>query len=364
MDATELISGKYWASEEVDIRLNPAVSFDTGELRKSILERGISSSVVLATSGSSGRPRWVVLSKDALLVSAKHVNEWCGITEEDIWLGGLSTFHVGGLGIYCRAYLSRSKVLPFPWNRWTRDGSTFLEAVRGATLTSLTPVHLHDLVTAKVKCPASLRGVFIGGGALSTGLAGKATELGWPLWTTYGMTEACSQIATSLEGSTDFLPVLPHWETVVSDNGELQIKGASLMSGYFDEHGQWLTGIGEDGFYTTGDLVELQNSQLRPIGRADDLVKILGELVSPLKLENALSQIVDQRVVILVIPEPRRGAVLRAVFEGEIPKAVEEWNQNLPPFEKIDSFHCTTDFPRTEVGKIDRIALAESLGFL
>lgn len=353
METPDLTSAEYWESDSVDIRLNPAVTIETDGLQSALNEQGITSSIILATSGTSGEPKLIVLSKQAMIASAEAVNQWCRITKDDSWLGGLSTFHVGGLGIYCRAYLIGSKVNPMAWNEWTRDGQAFLSAVADSTVTSLTPVHLHDLVKAKVSAPPGLRGVFIGGGALSTQLADHARKLGWPLWTTYGMTEASSQIATSLEGDTDWLPILPHWETKSNDQNQLMIKGPALMTGWFTGNWEWHPA---NDFYTTGDLVEIENGKLRPLGRADDQIKILGELVSIQKLEKSLSDCLGLNAAIFATPHPRRGHLLTAAIESSqtIENQFTEWNHSLPPFEQITNVHFIAAFPKTEVGKIDR----------
>lgn len=369
METTELMSPSYWESG-IDIRLNPSLSVDTGGLRSALDSLGVESAVVLATSGSGGTVKMVALSKPALLASAEAVNRFCGITGDDTWLGGLSTFHVGGLGIFARAFLSGSAVRPMAWNRWTRDGSAFLQACGEATLTSLTPIHLHDLVAAGVRSPSSLRGVFVGGGRLRTELAARAKSLGWPVWPTYGMTETCSQVATSLEGDPQWLPVLPHWETRLTVEGRLQVRGPALLEGYLvrdREKAGWMWNPARDdeGFYTTGDRVELRQNHLYPLGRSDDTVKVLGELVSIEGLERSLPDALAGRVAIIAIAHERNQNALIAFVEGEgdqiLAAMMKRWNDSLPPFQKMQRICYSESIPRTESGKIDRAALRESL---
>ena len=166
MEEIDLTSEKYWTEPGIDVRLNPKRNFgETDRLARALLsDSEINSAVVLATSGSQGEAKFPVLKKEALLVSARTVNEHCGLNEHDVWLCCLPTFHVGGLGIYARAYVSGAKVVPFAWDAWDKSGSHFVSACNRAraTLTSLTPVHLFDLVEAEVKCPDFLRGVLVG----------------------------------------------------------------------------------------------------------------------------------------------------------------------------------------------------------
>ena len=367
MEKIDLTTADYWTAPGIDVRLNPKRSYRTEGLAAALRElTGLDSVIVLATSGSEGQVKYVVLEKSAMLASAKAVNEHCGITQDDVWLAGLSTFHVGGLGIYARASLSGSLVITMPWDEWKKDGSLFVESCNEGqvTLTSLTPVHLFDLVEHRVKCPVSLRGVFIGGGALSGELGKRARELGWPLWTTYGMTESASQIATSIEGESD-LPTLPIWETGTDqETGRLKIRGPALFSGYLsrtNETGNWSfnSARDDDGWFTTGDCVDLSiDGRLQFTGRADDLVKVLGELISVSKLEKNLC---DQglKAVVMAKEHPRRGHEFLAFVEGgdvAMAKATR-FNQEQPELEKLSRLISVEKLPTTEIGKIDRNAL-------
>ena len=130
METPDLISPAYWESESVDLRLNPKRPVEAAGLREFLEgELGLRAVVVLATSGSSGSAKFVVLPKAAILASARAVNAHCGLETEDVWLGGLPTFHVGGLGIYARAFCNGAQVAAMAWDSWTRDGAAFLRAV-------------------------------------------------------------------------------------------------------------------------------------------------------------------------------------------------------------------------------------------
>ena len=59
----------------------------------------LSGHVWLSTSGSSMAPKLVALSKQALLNSAKSVNQWLQVTAQDVWVNVLPCYHVGGLSV-------------------------------------------------------------------------------------------------------------------------------------------------------------------------------------------------------------------------------------------------------------------------
>lgn len=366
MENTDLSSSAYWESEELDLRLNPKRPVDTVDLADFLKsDCGLRAAVVIATSGSSGTAKFVVLPKAALLASARAVNKHCGLGSEDRWLGGLSTFHVGGLGIFARAVCNGAKVFPMAWDRWTREGTALITALENtsATLTSLTPVHLSDLVRAGVKAPSSLRGLFLGGGRIDERMVSKARELGWPVWATYGMSESASQIATSTGGAVDWLPVLPHWETELDAEGRLRLRGEALFSGYAvkgPEGWTFETARDREGWFTTGDRVDLEGGAIRFLGRSDDLVKVSGELISLSSLSARVAAC-GWTGLVVAMPHERREHELILVTEGEEEGALALFNEGLPPLEQVSRVVVLRELPRTDLGKINPVQVADLL---
>ena len=371
METTDLTSPGYWESDSIDLRLNPRREIDAEGLDPFLRDDvGIQSSVVLATSGSSGGFKFVVLSKLALLNSAEAVIEHSGLGRDDMSLAGLSDFHVGGLGIYARAFLSGSQIVEMDSAGWKRDGSDLIRVLemKSVTLTSMTPTHLHDLVLHKVQCPEALRLVFLGGGRMDAALIEKARELGWPIRVSYGMTEAGSQIATARDDSVDLLPVLPHWETKVDIDGRLAIRGEALFSGYAIREGaQWKFEDARDGggWFMTGDRCELQDGTLRFLGRADDLVKVSGELVSLSEI-NRLAESVAREMgsdaAAIALPDDRRENELVVVMkacERDASDLLRDLNSQLDGIEAVRRVVFVDQLPRTEIGKLDRVRLEQ-----
>jgi O-succinylbenzoic acid--CoA ligase len=312
--------------------------------------------VWLATSGTSGRLKLVALASQAMEASARAVNAHLGASAQDVWINPLPLFHVGGLGILVRAHLteSRCEVLV-----GSRDPQRFIDEVRrcGATLSALVPTQVHDLVSVGFRAPECLRGLVVGGGVLTEDLFARAAGLGWPLLPSYGLTEAASQVATATFGreTSTWLPLLSHMEARVGECGVLELRGASLLTGWmiFDGHG---TARWEDpkngGWYRTGDRAELRGGELRVLGRADDLVKIRGELVDVAALERALQERVSSGLVVLrAEADERAGSMLSVCAENE--NALTEARSALeifPPFARPETF---------EVAPIERSALGK-----
>ena len=345
-----------WGAGSSFLLLNPRMQ---EALRQRILEADfpdLPDHVWLATSGTSGRLKLVALASQAMEASARAVNAHLGASAQDVWINPLPLFHVGGLGILVRAHLTgaRCEVLPGAW-----DPQRFVDAVRrcGATLSALVPTQVHDLVSVGFRAPECLRGVVVGGGVLTEDLFARAAGLGWPLLPSYGLTEAASQVATATFGreASTWLPLLSHMEARVGECGVLELRGASLLTGWmiFDGHG---TARWEDpkngGWYRTGDRAELRGGEVRVLGRADDLVKIRGELVDVAALERALQERVSSGLVVLrAEANERTGSMLSVCVENE--SALTEARSALeifPPFARPETF---------EVAPIERSALGK-----
>lgn len=315
--------------------------------------------VWLATSGTSGACKVVALSREALECSAQAVNQHLEAGSSDVWLNALPVFHVGGLGIVVRAHLAgaRCEFFEGPW-----DPHGFVQRAEncGVTLSALVPTQVHDLITAGLRAPLSLRTVVVGGGALSESMRSRAAELGWALLPSYGLTEASSQVATASLGQADcgWLPLLPHAQARAGEGCVLELRGASLLTGWmvFDSNGTARWEVPKrDGWYRTNDRVEVRGREMRFLGRVDDLVKIRGELVDLSSLDQAVRDRVSAGVVALFAdPDDRTGSVLR--LRAENAEALAQAREALdlfPPHARPAIFEIGA-VGKTALGKVIR----------
>lgn len=315
--------------------------------------------VWLGTSGTSGNLKMVALARTSLEANARAVNSHLGVTSRDVWLNPLPLFHVGGLGIVVRAALGGGDAGRL--EIWSAQEFVRRATAAAATLSSLVPAQVHDLVAAQLSCPASFRAIVVGGGVLTESLYEGAAELGWPLLPSYGMTEAGSQVATQKVGDdfSDWLPLVGPAEAREDEQGVLELRGPSLLTGWmtFDQAGgaHW-----EDpktgGWYRTGDRVALRGRKLRVLGRLDDLVKIRGELVDLAALERALqTRVTSGLVVVRSVPDARNGVALHVVAENRAAAGEAEWmmEEIFPPFARPESV-AVGFIQRNALGKIMR----------
>ncbi|HWR81768.1 MAG TPA: o-succinylbenzoate--CoA ligase [Candidatus Deferrimicrobium sp.] len=246
---------------------------------------------VLATSGTTAVPKAVLHSYGNHYYSARGSNENIRIEPGDRWLLSLPLYHVGGLAILFRAILGGGAVV-FPGTR-----SDIAEAVirHRVTHVSVVSTHLYRLLHDDLLFISAnyFKAVLAGGGPIGTGLVTQAHKRGWPIHTTYGLTEMSSQVATTRTGDTlDRLltsgRTLPYRESKVSPDGEIMVKGETLFRGYVDGPGVFLP-VDDNGWFATGDMGALDaDGYLAVFGRKDNMFISGGENIHPEEIEGAL----------------------------------------------------------------------------
>ncbi len=358
-----------WSSDDNSLLLNPRLQPATRKMYEAAWERLVTphlkSHVGIATSGSSGAfGKLILLSKKALLTSAAAVNRRFNSNVQDVWLKKLPDFHVGGLGIHARAYLSGAKVFDGASDRWS--AAQFLEEcfASGATLISLVPTQLFDLAQIQAKAPAQVRAVIIGGGRLEPELYERATQLGWPLHPSYGMTECCSQIATALNPNDPRLMPLDHVEVKQAEDGRLLVKSDSLLTGQivFEPSAQWVDPKSSSWFATEDRGGVASDGSLRIEGRLQDFVKIGGEGVVMSRLESQLEKLrahsrFSGDAAVLAAFDERLGASVAMLATGpsdEAQQLFDQFNAAVMPFERARSLHVLAKIPRSDLGKLLR----------
>jgi O-succinylbenzoic acid--CoA ligase len=342
-----------WTSRESHVLLNPRMPADEqARLRSYVID--LPGHLWLATSGTTGALKLTALSKDAMLASAAAVNRHIEATASDVWCCVLPLFHVGGLGIYARAFLSGSRVERTDWNarQFASNGEM--------TLASLVPAQVSDLVESNLASPPNLRAVIVGGGALSDALYSKARTLGWRLLPSYGMTETCSQVATATLATPE-LVLLDHMDARTEPDGRLAFRGASLLSGYATEHGFIDPKI--DGWFLTDDLGSIDSRRLRVEGRRGDFIKIGGESVDLARLDAILASIAGLNAAVLAIPDARLGHVIHLAVgtSADGDEVAAAFNARVHPFERARAVHCVAEIPRSPLGKLLRQELARMI---
>ncbi len=299
----------------------------------------------------------MALSKKAILSAAASVNQFFKITSQDVWLNPLPQFHVGGLSIEARTYLAGGQTIDL--ESWDVGGFHKLADQQGATIASLVPTQVFDLVEQGFRAPQTLRLVIVGGGPLNKDLYFRGRELGWPLIPSYGMTETAALMAAA---SPQSLSVMEFPEAHLLSHVDLEpigeqfkVNSASLFDGFL-----WVKESGESVWqprpqpFVLDDRIEVQDRKIKVLGRESEIVKILGETVNLLELKNTLQIKIPGNILLLPKVESRRGYEIHLVVESEpVSLPIAEVNRDLMPYENICKVHFLSKFPRTELGKIN-----------
>lgn len=332
--------------------------------------------VFITSSGTTGHHiKSYALSKKALIYNAHAVNHLLDVSKHDRWLGSLPHIHVGGLSIYVRANLTQSEVIPWEerWNPLAFNKKLQKENIQ---FTSLIPTQLFDLVKNDCLPPSSLKGILIGGDHLNTELKKDALKKNWPLFETYGMTETCSQIATSkvnevppFENGEDYLEVLPLHKVKII-NQRLAIQGPSLFTAkiLFNGHDtqlQYAHELTQDDFFVTEDLAEISTCEgrtyLKPLGRGNNEIKIKGHLVSLSHIKRIFSHLtysfgVFGQMEIVPQDDLRDGKRLELwtteLVQHLVPEILGHYHSKVLKPYRVSYTRSFEKLPRTSIGKL------------
>lgn len=307
--------------------------------------------VVVPTSGSTGQPKGVMLSRSALEAS---VRLGLGATDADPdvpWLCCLPTSHVAGILVLLRALVTGTPAI-------LHDGfdTAAVAAEEGPLHLAVVPTMLRRLLDVGAD-PGRWRSVLVGGARLPVELAERAP---WAT-ATYGMSETAGGCVY------DGVP-LPGVVVEPTPQGRLRIGGPTLMAGYRTADGP--RGLDEDGMFTTSDVGEVDaDGRVLVLGRADDVIVTGGEKVVATQVAQLLERhpavaeaevvgIPDpewgQRAVAVVVPAEVGAVLSLALLRSFVAESLPRW---AAPSDLV----VVNTFPRLPSGKVDRVALRRSL---
>ena len=295
--------------------------------------------LVMATSGTTGEPKGVVLTHDAVAASARATSARLGARAADHWLSCLPLAHIGGLSVVTRALATGTGLTVLP--------SFSVEAVRaavdgGANLVSLVPTAL-----ARVD-PSWFRVILLGGSRPPADRPPNALA-------TYGMTETGSGVVY------DGVP-LDGVEIRIDASGAVHVRGPMLLRAY--RHG--VDPKDADGWLRTGDLGEWgPDGRLVVHGREGDLIVTGGENVWPEPVEALLARVPGvAEAAVAGVPDAEWGHAVTAFvvpLDPADPPSLDALRAavkaGLPPWCAPRRLELVAARPRTALGKVRRADL-------
>jgi O-succinylbenzoic acid--CoA ligase len=270
--------------------------------------------VVVTTSGSTGVPKSVILSRDALTASALATADRIG---EGAWLLALPASYVAGLQVLVRAIVAdREPAIlsgSFTPQAFAAAALTMASSeggIRVPTYTSLVPAQLSRLLDAAADDPTvgtavrSFQAILVGGQALPPVILERAEALGAHIVRTYGSTE------TSGGCVYDGRPLRGVSARIVE--GEVQLSGPTLADGYLGEPEMTDAAfpVDPDGrrWYRTGDAGLIDEGVLRVRGRIDNVIVSGGINVSLDRVERIVRSVPGlSGAVVIGVPDDKWG---------------------------------------------------------
>ncbi len=337
---------------------------------------------IIHTSGTSGKPKGAILTLSNFFYSATASAYRLGVLPNDIWLCVLPLYHVGGLSIVLRSVLYGTAI-----ELHTRFELNQVEKAlqeRQISLISLVPTMLYRLLHEKRSAwTESLRLVLLGGAAPSEELLSLAKSHNVPFATTYGLTEATSQVATLppdkalLKSGSVGRPLL--WTEVTIQNtdgercadgeiGEIIVRSPTVMQGYYQDPVATAQAINNSWLHT-GDMGYIDaDGDLWVVQRRSDLIVTGGENVYPSEVEAVLRQHPAVKDVCVVgVPDAEWGqrvVAMVVIKDGRhvtVTDLVAFSRQHLAGYKQPRFIKFVDELPQTASGKVHRSRIQELL---
>ena len=335
--------------------------------------------VILFTSGSEKDPKAVQLTHRNLRANVEAVGPIFNFRSEDIFMCTLPYFHVFGLmstfwlpihhGMTMLTYanpLDFKKVCTII----REHKATFIVGTPAFFWGYLRKSEDGDFASLRIamtgadKCPDALR-------------EGFKTRHNITLYEGYGATE-CSPVISvntpefnrpgSVGKPIPGLAVrIENYQTgaecALGEDGRILVKGESVMKGYFNDFEQTSLHI-RNGCYDTGDMGNIdEDGYLWHVGRLKRFVKIGGEMVSLVKIEDILEKYLpeDSHCFVVEIPDAIKGAKIVAVVTTPLDEkaTLKDMAKHLPTISLPKIFLVWENLPKMGSGKIDFRTISE-----
>ena len=343
------------------------------------------------TSGTSGRPKGVMLSHGNIIANVTSCQECRMARPVDLFLSVLPLSHMfertggyylplslGAKVVYARSVaqlaedlasqgstvmfavprifekfkmridqtLAASSIKGWLFTQCSERGWR-LESGKGSVLDRLLTPFLRALVAKPIlaRLGGRMRLTVVGGAALDPDIAHTFIGLGLPMLQGYGMTEASPVISVNRDDDNDpdsVGPPLPGVEVKIGEGGELLARGGNVMLGYWRNEEATRASIDTDGWLHTGDIAEIRDKRIYIRGRVKDiLVMSNGEKLPPQDVEFALlhDPMFEQ---VMLVGEGRPFLTLLAVTqEGDEQSLLAHANERLKDFPRwVRIRHC------------------------
>ena len=369
------------------INSSPVISFPFKD--KSISTKKVKSNkkspsqtaLVIFTSGSTDKPKGVVLTFNNLLQSALIGNKILKHSNKDRWLASLPFYHIGGFSIIFRSLIFGTPLI-LPDSLSNNDLILSLGKYN-PTLASLVPTQLRRMLEAGCNPNKELRNVLLGGGFTDKQLVLSALKKGWRISKVYGSTETSSFISIINHKELRKRPassgkaILPNKILIVDKSGnpsgknisgEIAVASPAVMKYYLNNREETEKYLSNNTYYT-GDIGYLDNEgHLFVEARRSDLIVSGGENINPIEVENKISKhphVIE--VCVIGINDKEWGETAAAVIvtksgKGFSLEILKDFLRNkLPGYKIPKKIFFLDSLPKNELGKPLRVKIKEMI---
>jgi O-succinylbenzoic acid--CoA ligase len=327
--------------------------------------------VIIFTSGTSGKPKGVLLSFNNLINSALTGNKIFKHRDNDRWLASLPFYHIGGFSVITRNFFYRTSLI-VPNSLNTEDLQFAIENQK-PTFASLVTTQLHRLLRAECKPNPELRHVLLGGGFIDPQIVSEAIDKGWNVLKSYGTSETASFVIALTRDEFKIRPqssgraIAPNNISIINENkiplppnttGEIVVKAQSVARGYLNNVIETKNKFAGSTFYT-GDFGYLDEAgYLFVEARRKDLIISGGENINPYQIELEIKKYPGlSDAYVFGLEDKEWGHVAAAAIVSNDTKISVEiisefLRDKLSPFKHPKKIFIVDELPKTELGKV------------
>lgn len=335
--------------------------------------------VILFTSGSEKDPKAVQLTHRNIGSNVLDIGRVLTVTSEDVMLANLPLFHVFGHNVdFWLPLLYGMTIVAYANPLEYRKVSSIVREEKVSLMVGTPSFFAGYLRQSDPGDFASLRVAVAGADKTPDSLReGFLQKHNLELCEGYGTTETSPVVSTNLPGANkpgSIGKVLPSVRVKIVDintgealppggEGKILVKGDLVMKGYFDDLEETSLRI-KDGWYETGDMGVLdEEGYLWHRGRLKRFVKIGGEMVSLVKVETVMQNLLPEGVdcCVVEVPDSLKGAKIVAAVTAEVGerRLLKAMADELPAIALPKQFVVLGEFPKMGSGKIDFRSITE-----
>lgn len=330
----------YESVEELNVMANELTK-DGGDFEVStgkFIQKWLDSkeTIKVKTSGSTGSPKKIKLTKEHMINSAKATGAYFNLTEGTSALLCLSAKYIGG-----KMMLVRAMVLGWDLHIVSPEKDALTQYDNDYDFVAMVPYQLYHSIPALKK----VKKLIVGGGSVSKELEEQLANVPTEVYATYGMTETISHIAVRRlngEGKSDVYNALPNVQFTTDDRECLVVLAPSI----------------DDDVIITNDLVELVSpTEFRWLGRYDNVINSGGYKLHPERIERKLTEFIELPFIIASEKDEQFGERVIIIFENNERNVLPNYTDAFSTLEKHErpkKIYTISKFPFTETEKIKR----------